>query len=169
MASVTLWTNVWLSSRSWWWTGKPGVLQSMVLQRVRHNWVTKLHWIYYCTECPRHCSQPLPIHPSDGDSCTLTGKFASVSFEPRCWIRLLSVPWTARRANQSILKEISPEHSLEALMLKLKLQYVGHLTQRTDSIGKDPDAVKDWRQEEKWMTEGEMARWNHWLDGHDFE
>jgi len=53
-----------------------------------------------------------------------------------CWRRLLRVPWTARRSNQSILKEISPEYSLEGLMLKLKLQYFGHLMQRTDSLEK---------------------------------
>ena len=60
-----------------------------------------------------------------------------------CWRRLLRVPWTARRSNQSILKEISPGCSLEGLMLKLKLQYFGQLMQRTDSFGKDPDAGKD--------------------------
>ena len=60
-----------------------------------------------------------------------------------CWRRLLRVPWTARRSNQSILKEISPEYSLEGLMLKLKFQYFGHLMQRADPIGKDPDAGKD--------------------------
>ena len=59
-----------------------------------------------------------------------------------CWRRLLRVPWTARRSNQSILKEISPEYSLEGLLLKLKLQYFGHLMQRIDT-GKDPDAGKD--------------------------
>ena len=58
------------------------------------------------------------------------------SFELWCWRRLLRVPWTARRSNQSILKEISPEYSLEGLMLKLKLQYFGHLMQRTDSLEK---------------------------------
>ena len=57
-------------------------------------------------------------------------------FELRCWRRLLRVPWTARRSNQSILKEISPEYSLEGLMLKLKLQYFGHLMQRSDSFEK---------------------------------
>ena len=56
------------------------------------------------------------------------------SFELWCWRRLLRVPWTARRSNQSILKEISPEYSLEGLMLKLKLQYFGHLMQRSDSL-----------------------------------
>ena len=58
------------------------------------------------------------------------------SFELWCWRRLLRVPWTARRFNQSILKEISPEYSLEGLMLKLKLQYFGHLMRRADSFGK---------------------------------
>ena len=58
------------------------------------------------------------------------------AFELWCWRRLLRVPWTARRSNQSILKEISPEYSLEELILKLKLQYFGHLMQRTDSLEK---------------------------------
>ena len=58
------------------------------------------------------------------------------AFELWCWKRLLRIPWTARRSNQSILKEISPEYSLEGLMLKLKLQYFGHLMQRTDSFEK---------------------------------
>ena len=57
-------------------------------------------------------------------------------FELWCWRRLLRVPWSVRRSNQSILKEISPEYSLKELMLKLKLQYFGHLTQRTDSLEK---------------------------------
>ena len=58
------------------------------------------------------------------------------AFELRCWRRILRVPWTARRSNQSILKETSPEYSLQGLMLKLKLQYFGHLMQRTDSLEK---------------------------------
>ena len=85
-----------------------------------------------------------------------------------CWRRLLRVPWTARRSNQSNLKEISPEYSLEALMLKLKLQEFGHLMWRAD-FGKDPHAGKDWGQEEKGVTEGEMAGWHHWLNEHEFE
>ena len=71
------------------------------------------------------------------------------------WRRLLRAPWTVRRSNQSILKEISPGYSLEGLTLKLKLQYFGHLMRRAD--WKDPDAGKDWRQEEKGTTEDEMA------------
>ena len=88
-------------------------------------------------------------------------------FELWCWRRLLRVPWTARRPNQSILKEISPECSLEGLMLKLKLQYSGHLMWKNWLIGKDCDTGKDWRQEKE-MTEDEMAGWHHQLNGHEF-
>ena len=86
-----------------------------------------------------------------------------------CWRRLLRVAWTARRSHQSILKEISPGCSLEGLMLKLKLQYFGHLMVNNWLIGKDPNAGKDWRWEEKGMTEDEMVWWHHWLYGHEFE
>ena len=77
--------------------------------------------------------------------------------------KTLRVPWTARRSNQSILKEISPEYPLEGLMLKLKLQYFGHLMRRVDSLEKT-DAGRDWGQEEKCSTEDEMAGWHHQLD-----
>ena len=86
------------------------------------------------------------------------------AFELWCWRRLLRVLWTARRSNQSILKEISPGISLEGMMLKLKLQYFGHLMRRVDS-----DAGRDWGQEEKGTTEDEMAGWHHGLDGHESE
>ena len=90
------------------------------------------------------------------------------TFELWCWRRLLRVPWTARRSNQSILKEISPGISLEGMMLKLKFQYFGHLTRRVDSLEKT-DSGRDWGQEEKGTTEDEMAGWHHRLDGHEFE
>ena len=90
------------------------------------------------------------------------------AFEVWCWKRLLRVPWTARRSRQSILEKISPEYSLKALMLKLKLQYFGHLVPRTDSLKKTPMLGKDWGQEEKGMTEDEMAGWHHQLNGHEF-
>ena len=79
------------------------------------------------------------------------------TFESWCWRRLLRVPWTARRSNQSILKEISPEHSLEGLMLKLKLQYFGHLMWTTDSLektlmlGKSEDRRRRGRQRMRWL------------------
>ena len=88
------------------------------------------------------------------------------AFELSCWRRLLRVPWTARRSNQSILKEISPGISLEGMMLKLKLQYFGHLV-KSWLIGKDSDAGRDWGQEKKGTTEDGMAGWHHWLDGRD--
>ena len=79
----------------------------------------------------------------------------------------MRVPWIARRSNQSILKEINPEYSLEGLTLNLKFQYFGHLMQRADSLEKT-DAGKDLRWE-KGMTEDEMAGWHHQLNGHEFE
>ena len=84
------------------------------------------------------------------------------------WRRLFRVPWTARRTNQSILKEINPEYSLEALMIKRKLQSFGHLLQITDS-GKDRDTGKDCRQDEKGMTEDEVVGWHHQLNVQEFE
>ena len=80
----------------------------------------------------------------------------------------MRVPWTTRRSNQSILKEIGPECSLEGMMLKLKLQYFGHLMQKVDSLEKT-DAGRDWGQEEKGTTEDEMAAWHHGLDGCESE
>ena len=79
------------------------------------------------------------------------------------------IDWFDTRSNQSILKEISPEYSLEGLRLRLKLQYFGHLMQRADSLGKNPDAGKDWRQEETGMTENEMVGWHCWLNRCEFE
>ena len=109
------------------------------------------------------------------------------AFKLWCWRKLSRVSWTARRSNQSILKEISPEYSLEGLMLKLKLKYFGHLRRRADSfektlkswlIWKDTEELthlkrhwcwEDWRQEEKGTTEDETVGWHHWLTGHEFE
>ena len=80
------------------------------------------------------------------------------AFELWYWRRLLRVPWTARRSNQSILKEINLGISLEGMMLKLKLQYFGHLMRKVNSL--DSDAGRDWGQE-KGSTEDEMAGWHH--------
>ena len=87
------------------------------------------------------------------------------AFELWCRRRLLRVPWTARRSNQSIPKEISPGISLEGMMLKLKLPYLGHLMRRVDSLEKTLMLGGDWGQEEKGTTEDEMAGCHHWLDG----
>ena len=86
---------------------------------------------------------------------------------------LLRVPWTARRSNQSIQMEINPEYSLEGLMLKLKLQYFGHLMRRANSLEKtlmlgkiEGRRRRGW---DVWMTENEMVGWHHWLNGQEFE
>ena len=82
-----------------------------------------------------------------------------------CWKRLLRVPWTVRRSNQSIWKEISPEYLLEVLMLKLKF-HLWRPDRKNWLLGKDPDAGKDWRWEKKGTTEVEMVGWHHQLTGH---
>ena len=79
------------------------------------------------------------------------------AFDVLCWTGLLRVPWTVRRSNQSIFKEISPEYLLEGLILELKLQYFGHLMQRNRLIGKDPNAWKDWSRRWGWQR-------MRWLD-----
>ena len=91
------------------------------------------------------------------------------AFELWYWRRLLGVPWTARRSNQSILKEINPKYSLEGLILKLILQYFGHLMSRADSLantlmlGKIEGRRRRGPQRTRWFG------WHHWLDGHEFE
>ena len=92
-----------------------------------------------------------------------------IAFEQWCWRRLLRVPWTARRSNQSILKEISPGCSLEGMMLKLKLQYLGHLTRRVDSLEKTLMLGGIGGRREKETTEDEMAGWHHRLNGREFD
>ena len=91
------------------------------------------------------------------------------AFDLWCWRRLLRVPWTARRSNQSILKEISPGCSLEGLMLKLKLQCFGHQMRRTDSFEKTLMLGKiEGRRKSRWQMD-EMVGWHQQLDGHEFE
>ena len=91
------------------------------------------------------------------------------AFELWCWRRLLRVPWTARRSNQSILNEISPEYLFEEMMLKPKLQSFGHLMWRTDSMENTLMLGKIWKQDEKVMAGDEMVWWHQRLDGHEFE
>ena len=91
------------------------------------------------------------------------------AFELWCWRKLLRVPWTARRSNQSILKEISPEYPLEGLTLRLDTPVLWPPDVKNWLTRKDPDAGKDWRREEKGMTEDEMVGWHHWLNGYEFE
>ena len=93
---------------------------------------------------------------------------AGLKLNTRKTQNMASGPITSRKLNQSILRAINPEYSLEGLMLKLKLQYFGHLIKRR-LIGKVPDAEKDWGQKEKGTTEAEMVGWHHRLNEHEFE
>ena len=90
------------------------------------------------------------------------------AFELWCWRGLLRVPWITRRSNQSILKEINPEYSLERLMLKLKLQYFGHLMQRANSLEKTLMLGKIEGNGRSRVTEAEKVGWHHPLNGHEF-
>ena len=90
------------------------------------------------------------------------------AFELWCWRRLLRVPWTARRSKQSILKEISPEYSLKGLMLKLKLQYFGHLWEEV-THWKRPWCWERLKAEEKGTAEDQVVEWHHRLSGHESE
>ena len=119
-----------------------------------------------CTSCLYILEiKPLPVTPfADILSHSVGCLFGFLFYSFLC-----CAAWTTKRSNQSILKEISPEYSLEGLMLKLKLQYFGHLILRTDSLEKTLMAGKDWRWEERGTTEDEMVGWHHWLNGHEFE
>ena len=96
----------------------------------------KQPWVYMCSPSRSPLPPPSPPAPSRSSQCTRSESLSHDVFELWCWRRLLRVPWTARRSNQSILKESSLEYSLEGLMLKLKLQNFGHLMWRTDSFEK---------------------------------
>ena len=93
----------------------------------------------------------------------------SDAFELWCWRRLLRIPWTARISNQSILKEICPECSIGKTDVEAESPILWLLDVKSRLIWKDPDAGKDWRQEEKGKAEDEMVGWHHWFKGHEFE
>ena len=117
---------------------------------------------YFANKCPSSQSHDFSSsHVCESWTIKKVEHWITDAFELWCWRRLLRVPWTARRSNQSIPKEIGPEYSSERLMLKLKLQYFGNLMWRTDSL--------NWRQNEKGITEDEMIGWHHRLDRHEFE
>ena len=102
---------------------------------------------------------PVVIYGCESQSIKKTERQRLDAFELWCWRRLLRVPWTARRSSQSILKEISPEYSLEGLLLKVKLQYFGHLMRRTDSLEKTLMLAKiEGRRRREWQR-------MRWLDG----
>ena len=116
-----------------------------------------------------------PVVMYGGDSWTIkkAGKKKAErwridAFEQWCWRRLLRVPWTARRSNQSILKEFSPEYSFEGMKLKLKHKCFAHLMWRTNSLGKTLMLGKiEGRRRRGWQRM--MVEWHHWLNGHEFD
>ena len=136
------------------------------IKKQRHHFATKVHIVKVVV---------FPVVMYGCESWTIKkAEYQRIdAFKLWCWRRLLRVPWTARRSNQSILKEISPEYSLEGLMLMLKLQYFGHLMQITDSLektlmlGKINDRRR--RLDEDEMEEDEMVGWHQQLNGHEFE
>ena len=148
-------------------TGEPGGLLPMGSHRVGHDWSnlaaaanrilksrdmalpTKVHVV-------KALIFPVVMHECESWNIKKTEHWRIDVFELWWWKRLWRVPWTAGRSNQSILKEISPECSLEELMLKMKLQYFGHLRRKTDSF-------------EKGTREVEIFGWHHQLNGHEFE
>jgi len=159
------------------WTGEPGGLQSLGLHRVRHDWATntylgrKVMTNLDSILKSRDITLPTKVHivkamvfPVVMYGCeSWTIKKAECqrtdAFELWCWRRFLRVPWTARRSNQSILKEINPEYSLGGLMLKLNLQYFGHLMRRYDPLEKTPMLGKaEGRRRRGWQR-------TRWLDG----
>ena len=109
---------------------------------------------------------PVVLHGCESWTIKKTENWRIKALELWCWRRLLRVPWTAKRSNQSILKEINSEYSLEGF--KLKLQYFGHLMWRADSLGKILMLGKI-EGEKKGATEDEMVGWHHWLNGQEFE
>ena len=118
-------------------TAEPDELPSMGSHRVRHDWSN-------LAAAVKAMVFPVVIYGCESWTVKKAECQRIDAFELWCWRRVLRVPWTARRSNQSILKEISPDYSLEGLMLKLKLQYFGHLTWRTDSLEKTltPERLK---------------------------
>ena len=150
-------------------TGEPGGLPSLGSHRVRHDWsnlaaaadsILKNRDITLSTKVRlvKALVFPVVIYGCEIWTMKKVEHWRIDAFELWCWRRLLRVPWTARRSNQSILKEISPEYSFKGLMLKLKLQYFGHLMQRADSLEKTLMLGK---------IEGRRREWQRmkWLDG----
>ena len=132
----------------------------------------KKHRHYFANKGPSSQSYVFPVVMYRCESWTIkkAEHWRIDAFEVWCWKRLLRVPWTARKSNQSILKEIRPEYSLEGLILKLKLQYFGHLMWRTDSLEKTMMLGKiEGRRRRGRQKIRRMVGWHQRLNGHEFE
>ena len=152
-------------------TPQPGLQGKIVRSTVFHypwnRWtlLTKIHLV-------KAMVFPVVVYGCESWTVKKAERRRIDAFELWCWRRLFRVPWTARRSNQSILKEISPGYSLEGL-ISFRMDWcwssntLAH-NAKSQLIRKDPDAGKDWRQEEK-GTKDKTVGWHHWLNGHEFE
>jgi len=153
MASPTWWTWVWVKSRSWWWTGRPGVLHFMGSQRVRHDWATELNWtewvwsdislwVLFAWMWELDCEESWALK----NWC-----FWTVVLE-----KTLETPLDCKEIKPSILKETNPGCSLEGLMIKPKLQYSGHLMWRVESLAGGERDDRGW---DGWMASPTRCTW----------
>ena len=159
MASLTQWTWVWANSRRWWRTGKPGVLQSIGSQRVRHHFTDK----GLCSQSYGFSSSYVCIWELD----IKKEKYWRIdAFELWGW-RKLESPLDSKK-----IKPVNPKGNQPWIFIgraDAEAPILWPPDVKNWLIGKDPDAAKDWRWEEKGTTEGEMVKWHHWLNGHEFE
>ena len=180
MVSRTRWTWIWVNSRSWWWTRRPGVLQFMGSQRVGHDWVTDLNWTERAYKKQRHYFvNKGPSSQSYGFSSSHVWMWElnyKESWAPKNWCL-----WTVvlEKTLESPLdsKEIQPVHPKG----NQSWMFIGRTDAEAETpilwppdvknwlIWKDPDTGKDCGQEEKGTTEDEMVGWHHQLDRHEFE
>ena len=156
MASLTRWTWVWVNSGSWWWTGRPGVLRFMGSQRVGHDWVTDLIWSDLMYRC---------------ESWTIK---KAEDLKNWCFWTVVLQKTLESPLNSKEIKAVNPKGNQPWI-------FIGRTDAEAETpilwppdvknwlIWKDPDAGKDWSQEEKGTTEDEMVAWHHWFYGHEFE
>ena len=147
----------------------PSILNwRQILYHLSHQWSLQYIYIYIYLIYGKAMVFPVVMYGCERWTVKKAEHRKIGAFELWCWRRLLRVPWTARRSSQSILKDINPGCSLEGLMLKLKLQYFGHLTRRADSLektlmlGETGGRRRRGQQRMRWLD-------GHWLDGHEFE
>ena len=127
------------------------------------------HYFAYKGHIVKAMVFPVVMYGCDSQTIKKAERWRTGTFELWSWRKLLRVSWTVRRSNQSILKEINCEYSLEGLMLKLKLPYFGHLMWRTDLLEKTLMLGKIEGRRRRGRQEDEMVGWHHWLNGHEFE
>ena len=170
--SVRLYFSGFQNHWRWWW--QPWNKKTWKKSYDQHRQHSKKQRHYFANKGPlvKNMVFPVVMHGCDGWTINKAECWRTYVFELWFWRRLLRVPWPARRSSRSILKEIGPGCSLEGLMLKLKLQYFGHLMWRADSFEKtlmlgkiEGEKRRGW-QRMRWQR---MVGWHHWLKGHEFE